>query len=280
MNRVLLLTAGLCIALLSQAQSDTTGKRDNWHPGGDTLRVGNLLIIRNGAQESATDPYLRIRNRRHDHSYRPGNISTNWGIVDLGFTNYNDKTMYTSAAAQQFAPGGSKDWFKLRDGKSVDVNIWIFMQRLNLIKHVVNLKYGLGLELNNYRYEENIRFLTNPTKVIMDTISYSKNKLAEDFLTVPVLLNFNFTPHRRHPFGLSAGASFGYRYSSREKFKSNAEGKEKTYNDFDLYSWKISYIAELQLGWFNLYGSYATRSIFSRGLDQIPYTFGIRIGNW
>lgn len=279
MNRVLLLTAGLCIALFSQAQNDTTGKRDNGQPG-DTLRVGNLLIIRNGSQEHGDDGYLRVRNRRHDRSYRPGNISTNWGIVDLGFTNYNDRTVYSSAAAQQFAPNGTKDWFKLRDGKSVEVNIWIFMQRLNLIKHVVNLKYGLGLELNNYRYEENIRFVTNPTKVIMDTISYSKNKLAEDFLTVPVLLNFNFTPHRRHPFGLSAGASFGYRYSSREKFKSHQDGKQKTYNDFDLYSWKISYIAELQLGWFNLYGSYATRSIFSKGLDQIPYTFGIRIGNW
>jgi hypothetical protein len=28
------------------------------------------------------------------------------------------------------------------------------MQRLNLIKHVVNLKYGLGLELNNYHFDD------------------------------------------------------------------------------------------------------------------------------
>lgn len=282
MNRVFLLTAGLCFALFAQAQAqtDTTGKKDSWHQGDDTLRVGNILIIRNGGQEHASDDYVRIRSRHHDRSYQPSNISTNWGIVDFGFTNFNDKTIYSSAAAQQFAPGGSKDWFKLNNGKSVDVNIWVFMQRINLIKHVVNLKYGLGLELNNYRYEENIRYLTNPTTVIMDTINYTKNKLAEDFLTIPVMLNFNFTPHRRHPFGFSAGASFGYRYSSREKFKSHEDGKQKTYNDFDLYPWKISYIGELQLGWFNLYGSYATRTIFSRGLDQIPYSIGVRIGNW
>ena len=37
--------------------------------------------------------------------------------------------------------------FKLKTVKSVNVNIWFFMQRLNLIKHYVNLKYGLGLEL-------------------------------------------------------------------------------------------------------------------------------------
>ena len=288
MNRVLLLTAGLCIALFANAQTDTTGlkdttgTRDNWHPGGDTLRVGNLLIIRNGPQERVGDPYVRIRSRHHDrNSYRPSNISTTWGILDLGFTNYNDKTVYTSTAAQQFAPGATKDWFKLNDGKSVDVNIWIFMQRLNLIKHVVNLKYGLGIELNNYRYEDNIRFLTNPTKVIMDTINYTKNKLAEDFVTVPVMLNFSFTPHRRHPYGFSAGASIGYRYSSREKFKSHEYGKQKTYNDFDLDSWKLSYIGELQLGyWVSLYGSYATKTIFNTGLNQIPYTVGLRFGNW
>jgi hypothetical protein len=280
MNRVLLLTAGLFLALSTQAQTDTTGKNDNWHPGGDTLRVGNLLIIRNGPAQSMGDPYVRIRNRHYNRSYRPSNISTNWGIVDLGFTNYNDKTNYTSVSARQFAPGGSKDWFKLNTGKSVDVNIWIFMQRINLIAHVVNLKWGLGIELNNYRYEENIRFLTDPTKVVMDTINYKKNKLAEDFATVPVMLNFNLTPHRRHPFGFSAGASFGYRYSSRQKFKSSEDGKQKTFNDFDLDPWKISYIGELQLGWINLYGSYATKTIFNRGLDQVPYSFGIRIGNW
>jgi hypothetical protein len=274
MNRVILLTAGLIFTLCCHAQTDTTGT--NQKTSDDTLRVGNLLIIRQPSDSFGT---YRIKPRRN-RSYKPSNISTEWFIVDLGFTNYTDNTNYGSPGAQQFAPGATKDWFKLNTGKSVDVNIWIVMQRLNLIKHVVNLKYGLGLELNNYRYEENIRYLTNPTKVIMDTINYSKNKLAEDFATIPVMLNFNFTPHRHHPFGLSAGASIGYRYSAREKFKSSEHGKQKTYNDFDLYPWKISYIGELELGWFNLYASVASRSIFSRGLDQTPYSFGIRIGNW
>jgi hypothetical protein len=104
--------------------------------------------------------------------------------------------------------------------------------------------------------------------------------MATDYLTFPVMLNFDFTPHRRHPFGFSAGASFGYLYSSRQKLISPQHGKEKIYNDFDLNAWKISYIGELQLGWINLYGSYATKSIFSKGLDQTPYNFGVRIGNW
>ena len=284
MNRVLLLTAGLSLSLFCRAQNDTTGVGKVTAPAGDTLRVGNLLIIRNGAKDNSDDvSSIRIKSRRDHNSYRPSNVSTNWCIVDLGIASTNDQTNYASAAAQQFAPGANKDWFKLRYGflpKTVDVNIWIFMQRINLISHVVNLKYGVGVELNNYRYEYNIRYLTNPTKVIMDTIHYTKDKLATDYVTMPVMLNFNFTPHRFHPIGFSAGASFGYLYSSRQKFVSAAYGKQKTFNDFDLNTWKISYVGELELGWINLYGSYATRTIFSRGLDQIPYNFGIRIGNW
>ncbi len=287
MNRVFLLTAGLCLALSGWAQSDTThantpagaaaSQHDTIHAD-DTIRVGNLLIIRNGKQDWDNPEYLRI-HRRHNN-YKPSKVSTNWLILDLGFTNYNDRTNYASASAQQFAPGATKDWFKLRTGKSVDVNIWLFMQRVSLIKNVVNFKYGLGIELNNYRYEENIRYHIDPTKVVMDTINYSKNKLAVDYVTVPLLLNFNFAPHHRYGYGFSAGASVGYKYSSRQKFKSSETGKEKTFNDFDLDPWKISWIGELQLGWLKLYGSYATRSMFSKGLNQVPYTIGIRFGNW
>jgi hypothetical protein len=294
MSRQFLLLAGLCLGLSGWAQNDTTGNvpaptsqndhtlsgNDTIPSRNDTIRVGSLIIIKNGkGVEGDNSEVVRV-HRRHNNNYKPSNISTNWIILDLGFTNYNDKTNYASASAQQFAPGATSDWFRLRSGKSVDVNIWLFMQRVNLIRHVVNLKYGLGIELNNYRYEENIKYLTGPTRVIMDTINYSKNKLAADYVTVPFMLNFNLTPNRRHDFGFSAGASVGYKYSSRQKFKSGVTGKKKTFDDFDMDPWKISWIGELHLGWLKLYGSYATKTMFQKGLNQVPYTVGIRFDNW
>ena len=275
MKQQFLLVAGLCMSMAGLAQNDSTKKEAN---SGDTLHIGTMVIVRSG--DASTGNGTEVHVYSHHHYYKPSNISTNWVIVDLGFANFNDNTNYASAAAQQFAPGGKSDWFNLRYGKSVDVNIWLFMQRLNVIKHVVNLKYGLGIELNNYRYTENIKYLTGPTQVIMDTISYTKNKLAADYVTVPLMLNFNFTPHRRDGFGLSVGASAGYLYSSRQKLISHEFGKKKTHDDFDLNPWKISWIAELQLGPVKLYGSYATQSMFKKGLDQTPYTVGIRLSNW
>jgi hypothetical protein len=282
MNRLFLLAAGLCLTLTGMAQNDTThitNPRATDHPD-DTLHVGNLLIIRNGKPDWDNPEYLRIRKRRDDKDFRPSRVSTNWIMLDLGYTNYNDMTHYTSAAAQQFAPGSTKDWFGLQTGKSVDVNIWLFMQRFSLIKNIINFKDGLGIELNNYRYEENIRYRIDPTQVYMDTIRYSKNKLAVDYVTIPLMINFNFTPHRRHDrYGFSGGVSIGYKYSSRQKYISGETGKEKTFNSFDLQPWKISYIGELELSWITFYGSYATRSMFSKGLNQLPYTVGMRFGN-
>src|SRR5579862_3716690 len=146
MNRLLLLAAGLCLTLSGLAQNDTTSRStDTTGHQGDSLRVGNLLIIRNGKPDWDNPEYVRIRKHRN-YTDRPSKVSTDWCILDLGIAYFNDQTNYSSAAAQKFAPGSTKDWFKLNNGKSVDVNIWLFMQRFSLIKNVVNLKWGLGIE--------------------------------------------------------------------------------------------------------------------------------------
>ena len=110
------------------------------------------------------------------------------------------------------------------------------MQKLNVVKRVVNLKYGLGLELNNYRFEnETVRFTKNPTQISLDTDlkNVDKNKLAADYITVPIMVNFNLTPGRQKGFGFSAGVSAGLLYSARQKIKNNGN-KDKLHDDFDL----------------------------------------------
>ena len=280
MKRFLLLCMAACTLTAGFAQTDTTGKKDQ-SAQADTIRIGGIIIIRKPGSNDREirDSEIKIPRRKYN---KPENVTTNWWIIDIGFSNFNDKTNYASAAAQSFAPGSTEDWFKLRAGKSRNVNIWFFMQRLNMIQHVVNLKYGLGLELNNYYFDdERVRFQKNPTLVTLDNAlkGIDKNKLAADYLTVPMMLNFNFTPERRNGFGISGGVSAGYLYSARQKTKINGE-KDKLKNDFDMKRWKISYVGELMLGPVKLYGSYAIKSMWDKGLDQTPYTVGFRLSNW
>jgi len=278
MKSILLVCVAACLFSTAFAQSDTTGKKET----NDTIHIGGMIIIKKPGSEDreivTNDHYkVHISKRR-----KPENLTTNWWIIDIGFSGFNDKTDYASAEAQTFAPGSTEDWFDIKSGKSRNVNIWFLMQRLNLIDHIVNLKYGLGLELNNYFFDdERIRFQKNPTLVVMDNNikDAKKNKLAADYLTVPLMLNFDFTPERRNGFGFSAGISAGYLYSARQKVKMG-DDKVKVHNDFDLQDWKLSYVGEINLGLVKLYGSYAFQSMWEKGLDHTPYNAGLRFSNW
>jgi hypothetical protein len=273
MKRIIILLTGITMGISGIAQTDSTTKAP------DTIKIGTMIIVKTPGDEPGDKEKTRVYHRKE---YKPSAITTNWLVLDLGFANYDDNTNYAASFASGFTGDGvGKDQMKLRTGKSVNVNLWLFMQRLNMIENIVNLKYGLGIELNNYRYDEPVIFETSPTKVVIDnSTTYSKNKLAADYITIPMMLNFNFTPNKRRGFGLSVGASAGYLYSSRQKTITALYGKEKNHNDFDLRKWKISYIGELQLGPVTLYGSLATESMFEKGLDQTPYNFGIRLSAW
>jgi hypothetical protein len=279
MKRTLLLCAAACIFITGFAQTDTTGKQAPATQS-DTIKIGGMIIIRKPGNNNG--PMARIHISNHNHR-KPSNISTNWWIVDLGFANFNDKTNYAMAQSSGFVSNQvGKDQLDLRTGKSVNVNIWFFMQRLNLIEHAVNLKYGLGLELNNYRFDDvMVRFQKNPTYISIDNslANAKKNKLAADYITVPLMMNFNFSPRQKKSFGFSAGVSAGYLYSSRQKIKIGGS-KEKLHGNFDLERWKLAYISELNLGVVKLYGSYAIHNMWSKGLDQTPYAVGLRFSNW
>ena len=285
---LLLATAAICLNLWAQ---ETPPKQNEKK---DTIRVGGMIIVKKGKAGKGAE--LSVTAGEPVKSKR-SNISTNWWILDLGFANYSDKTNYANAGSylvnRPGFPALDKNDFKVKTGKSVNVNIWVFMQRVNLIKHYVNLKYGLGVELNNYRYRSAINYnengpvpytvntQTNAPFIFRDSISFSKNKLAADYATIPVMLNFRSNPggHKKG-VSLSLGVSAGYLYSQRNKQRSNERGKLKNKGDYDLERFKFSYVAELGVGPVMLYGSYSPKSMYERSLDIRPYNVGFRFSYW
>ena len=284
LKKITILAMAIIAGTSLRAQTDTTVKATE--SVADTVKIGNIIILKNGGSgtgsigPSHSDWDINIYRHKRN---KPANLSTTWLNMDFGFNNVKDNTNYSGSENWDYAKGSNADWFNQRNNKSINFNLWIVMQRLNMIKHVVNLKYGLGLEYYNFRYEENIRFSKNPPAIKMDpVIEYSKNKLALNYVTVPLMLNFNFTPKNNEfrSFGLSAGISASYLYNSRQKYISNETGKAKLKGDLGLEDFKLAYIGEVKLGPVSLYGSYATKSMFRKELDQTPYAVGIRLGTW
>jgi hypothetical protein len=212
-------------------------------------------------------------------------VSTSWFGFDIGFAGYNDQTNYSSVEAQNFLQPASlvpnrAGNYALRTSRVSNFNLWFFMQRLSVVKSVVNLKYGLGIESNNYFLKTGITYVDGADVFTTDKGSvFSKNKLVANYLTVPLMVNINTNPSKvKKGFQISAGVSGGYLIGARQKQKS-ASGMDKNKTDFNFEQFKLAYVGELGLGPVKLYGSYSMTPLHKYGLNQFPYTVGIRFGN-
>ena len=216
---------------------------------------------------------------------KPKKVSTNWFVFDIGFAGYDDQTNYGLPSTQNFlrnqsgVPASEGD-YALRTSRVSNFNIWFFMQRVSLIKNVLNLKYGFGIESNNYYYKTGITYVDGPeVYTVRNSETFSKNKLVANYLTVPMMLNLNTNPSRgKRGFQLSAGISAGYLSSARQKQKGSG-GTDKTKSNFNLQPFKLAYVGELGLGPVKLYGSVASTSLHKNALEQMPYTVGVRFSN-
>jgi hypothetical protein len=248
----------------------------------DTIRIqSGVIIVSDGLRKGVEKIRISVDSLKSTLAdidlksiikKKPKKYSTNWFVWDLGFSGYNDHTNFP------LTPPLSKKDFALKTTRVSNFNLWFFIQRMSLIKQVVNLKYGLGIESNNYYFKTGIRYeeLTYETLVSRTIGSIGKNKLVANYLTAPLMINVNTNPSsHKKGLQLSAGLSGGYLISSWQKMKVDSRGS-KVKSEFNLSPWKLSYIGELGLGAVRLYGSYAPRAIHQYGVDQRPYTVGVR----
>jgi hypothetical protein len=275
-----------------KAPEDTTGKGSKKQ---DTLRINEQIVIIGDNISKSFDKlggrideidFKSIGNSiKNSMKRKPKKISTNWFVFDIGFAGVNDQTNYNSIEAQNFLKPASfvpnrAGNYSLRTTRVSNFNLWFFMQRLSVVKSIVNLKYGLGIESNNYFYKTGITYVDGPEVYTIDRGSiFTKNKLVANYLTVPLMVNINTNPTKgKKGFQISAGVSGGYLIGARQKQKS-ASGMDKNKTDFNLEQFKLAYVGELGLGPVKLYGSYSMTPLHKYGLNQLPYTVGVRFSN-
>src|SRR5689334_8844347 len=105
MKRMLLATVALGTTMCSFAQTDSTYTGTTARP--DTIRVGGMVIVRDGKGEQGKSRSISFSGRRHRNVN--ANFLSTGPILDLGFSNFVDRTNYASAEAQALAPGGKDD---------------------------------------------------------------------------------------------------------------------------------------------------------------------------
>lgn len=280
---------------------------DTVRVGGDTIKIGSMLIVnKNMPSENRNfkttirigDSSVRFFNgdfKKTKIEIAKGpkqlkNLESNWWTFDIGFANFHDKSpnMYWLAANPNTLPANpgpiQSSSFSLNNKKSSNVNIWVVQQKLNLYQHKINLKYGVGVEMFNFRFEKPISFREDFAGFVKyDDVIFSKNKLLVKYLTIPVQINFKPNPNLRKGFYASVGMSAGYLLNAKNKQISAERGKEKFEGNFNLNDWRIATIGELGIGSIRLYGSYGMSNLFNKSqvyYDMQPFALGLRFSKF
>ena len=211
-------------------------------------------------------------------------IDTKWNSYQLGYTNALN-------SRGKLEPDANYADMAMDAGKSINVNWQIVTQAMNIYKENIRLVYGIGIDINNYRFNENIdldvpsmlgaptsRLVTNPSNN-----NYKRNKLVTQYLTMPLLLNLKLSPQNNDDYVyISGGANFGYLIGSHQKqvWKDNGRKKNKKEDNFNLEQFRLGY--EVQFGYKDvvLFGKYFPKSMFKENLgpDLRTVSIGILIG--
>lgn len=282
MKYLLSLLSLVCLTMAADAQITTTFPIDTakQHNGKTSVNIGSggIRINKGGVSVNAREKEFR-------------RFDVQFGMLDLGINTLVDNTDYSSAATRNFLQVSSdranEDLFSLRTAKSVNVNIYPLLLKMNLLRtpgQKLMLSTGLGLQIYNFRFTKPVQYRNDPQPyVTLDTILFSKNKLAVQYLTVPLMLTSKTRISKRGDSGkgtwlvYSAGVSGGFLLSSWTKQKSDERGKEKNFDPFNFRSTNLCVNGEIGLdGFIRLFASYQLTSLHENGLDQHPVSFGIR----
>lgn len=259
------------------------------------IRVGNHIIV---VDDDGNVQYKKTRKVRKFNGH--------WAGFELGVNGY-----LTPDYDMNF--GQANDYLDLNMAKSIKVGINLFEQNLSLTRNQkLGLVTGLGWEVNNYRFDDNVSLVSDSSKIMgfyNKGVAVSKSKLVVSYLEIPLLLEFQNNTHKKsHDFHFAAGLVFGLRVCSHTKqvfeennkeytwidptppqeevtglvLRSPGDDKAKNHDDFHLNPFKADATVRLGWGWVNLFGTYSITTLFreNRGPELYPFSVGLTIVGW
>ncbi|MRT92301.1 outer membrane beta-barrel protein [Ancylomarina sp. 16SWW S1-10-2] len=205
-----------------------------------------------------------------------------WSGFEVGINTFanSDYSKYSST---------DNDFMDLNLVKSIAINLNFLQYDISLQKNKTNmgLVTGLGLEWNNYRFDEDITLTEGDDGMIYpDPInsdwSVKKSKLTSLYLTVPLLIEYQIPLKNKHEIHMAAGFVGGLRLGTHTKVKYKKNGnshKDKDRDDYNLRAFRYSAQARIGYRAINLFATYGMTDLFrkNKGPELTPYTIGLTL---
>ena len=257
----------------------------------DTIKIGQLLISKPESKNNLSWieiiknkdlQGLKVNYKKNIKS-NFNQLETSWFVFDIALANYLDETKYAENKSLSNPTIGfplSKFKMQLSNAKSTNINIWVVQQKYRFKNPYFNLKYGLGFEMFNFRYENGIDFRKDESmNIYLSDKNYKKNKLFISYISFPIQLGYDFKLKNDKLVGVSGGLVSGYLFKSYNKQINRELGKEKYNSNFSLRDMRLAGIFEIRIDKLKFFGTASLKNMLDKmdtNQSLYPYSFGLR----
>jgi hypothetical protein len=156
----------------------------------------------------------------------------------------------------------------------------------------MGLTTGLGFEFNSYDFDSDTNNITKQNGYIVPKVKpknageYSKNKLKDTYLTIPLLYEIQFPlGNTKHPLYFSFGVIGGLKLGSttKEYYQLNGDDKKDiVHGDFYMSPIRYGYQARMGFRRIHLVATYYASPLFQsgKGPEVHPFDIGLMLLNW
>ncbi len=205
-------------------------------------------------------------------------LNDHWSGIGFGTNNFINES-------GTFGMNEQPDYLKLYTQKSINVSLNLFDISLPVVGNQLFFVSGVGFEFNNYRFSENNRLVDGEDGLTYyeDTLAeFSKSKLTVSYLTVPLLVEFQFpkSTKKSDRIFVSAGVIAQLKIASHTKYvyyEANKKIKDKEREDYYLSPFLVYGIVMAGYKDFSLYAKYSPLELFeaNKGPELYPVSAGV-----
>jgi hypothetical protein len=192
-----------------------------------------------------------------------------WAGFGMGFVNYDDKDI----------PYGDA-----MNSKSLYYSLNLKTYHVQLGTPNLLLVSGIGTDWFRFRYDNVNSAITKVDGIAKfvpapEGIDYKKSKLSANYLTIPLLIEYQY-PARRRSFHISFGVVGYLKYYSKSTVFYYIDGrkyKDSMGRDLNIRPVDMKLRAQVGLGGLSIVGRYSPFSMFdAKGPDLKSYSLGLQ----
>ena len=263
----------------------------NKKPDTTKLRIGqkSISIIKDG-----DETYIKVLDEKDDKNKnfdfemddddlqaRPekvhkGKFEPHWAGLEFGLNSYG-QNYYSTEIPREY------NYMDLNTSRSWNINLNLFDFGVGLIGNYVGIGTGLGLEFNNYIFDNHNSIgkdsFGNIINLPIDaSVNVEKSKLATTYLTAPLLLEFQIPTIDRQRIILSGGLIGGIKLGSHTKVI-KSDGNEKVRSDFNLSPYRYGVTIRIGFKHIMFFANQYITPLFEkgRGPEIYPFSLGISL---